>query len=98
MSDSDKKITVTVKVFGGLRELLGKAAVELALPLGADIERLLLSLAEGHPSLTSRLEEGLSRGYVNVLLNGRNIRFLNGLSTSLNDRDSVAFLPPVGGG
>ena len=89
---------VTVKVFGGLRGSLGPAGIEILLPTGADIVRLLDELSREQPALTSRIEEGLERGYINALLNGRNIRSLAGRKTGLTDRDSVAFLPPVGGG
>jgi len=33
-----------------------------------------------------------------VLVNGRDIDFLQGLATKLRDRDRVVFFPPVGGG
>ncbi|ADY00433.1 MoaD family protein [Vulcanisaeta moutnovskia 768-28] len=33
-----------------------------------------------------------------ILVNGRSIDFLNGLSTKLSNGDEVVFLPPAGGG
>jgi len=98
MTKAGGKIDVTVKVFGGLRELLGPARITISLPLGSDVERLLAAIAATHSELSSRLREGIDRGYVNALLNGRNVRFLDGLKTRLEDGDSIAFLPPVGGG
>ena len=38
------------------------------------------------------------REYVNVLVNGRSINFLEGLKTELSDGDEVAIFPPVAGG
>ncbi|MCK5246700.1 MoaD/ThiS family protein, partial [Candidatus Bipolaricaulota bacterium] len=52
----------------------------------------------GFPDLSAKLVAGLDAGYLNVLINGRNIQFLQGHDTVLNDGDTVAFLPPVGGG
>ena len=98
MAKAGGKIDVTVKVFGGLRGLLGQACITISLPLGSDVERLLAAIAATHPELSSRLREGIERGYVSALLNGRNVRFLDGLETRLEDGDSLAFLPPVGGG
>jgi len=35
---------------------------------------------------------------VNVLKNGRNIHFLNGLETPLSEGDVIALFPPAAGG
>jgi molybdopterin synthase sulfur carrier subunit len=38
------------------------------------------------------------RPYILVLINGRNILFLNGFNTSLHDGDVIAISPPIAGG
>jgi len=38
------------------------------------------------------------RDFVNILRNGRNIHFLAGLDTPLDDGDVIALFPPVAGG
>jgi MoaD family protein len=38
------------------------------------------------------------RDLVNILKNGRNIQFLSGLDTPLDDGDTIALFPPVAGG
>ncbi len=35
---------------------------------------------------------------VNILLNGRNVRFLKGMETPLGDGDRISIFPPTGGG
>ncbi len=35
---------------------------------------------------------------VNILVNGRNIRFLKGLRTPILDGDEISVFPPTGGG
>lgn len=94
----DKRMTITVKVFGGLRELAASSAITVSLPLGTTITDLLVVLHRRIPALHEKLETGLADGYINILLNGRNIRFLDGLRTRLPAGATVAFLPPVGGG
>ena len=36
--------------------------------------------------------------YILILLNGRNIRFLDGRDTKLKEGDVIAISPPIGGG
>ena len=37
-------------------------------------------------------------GSINVLVNGNNVRHLEGLDTLLKDSDEIGVLPPVSGG
>ncbi len=94
----DKRMTITVKVFGGLRELAASSAITISLPLGTTVAALLVALHRRVPALHEKLETGLADGYINILLNGRNVRFLDGLKTRLPAGATIAFLPPIGGG
>lgn len=97
----DERMTVTVKVFGGLRELAASSAITVSLPLGTTVTDLLVALHRRVPALHEKLETGLADGYINILLNGRNgrnVRFLDGLETRLPAGATIAFLPPIGGG
>ncbi|MPZ22191.1 MAG: molybdopterin synthase sulfur carrier subunit, partial [Dehalococcoidia bacterium] len=38
------------------------------------------------------------RRFVNVFVNGEDVRFLNGLQTDLKDGDEVSIVPAVAGG
>jgi len=91
-------IEVTVKAFGGLREVIGSSAVFVHLPYKAMITDLLAEIRRCYPLFSEKLEVGLTKGYINILLNGRNVRFLDGIATRLSDGVTVAFLPPIGGG
>ena len=91
--------TVAIKVFGGLRQLMGGlGSIDAPVPSPATVSGLLAELDDSHPDLAFRLRGGLEEGYLNALINGRNVRFLNGLDSELSAADSIAFLPPVGGG
>ena len=89
---------VVVKVFGAFRERLGEGAREVELAPGATVNDLLDTLGAALPDLVADLRKGLSDGYLNVLVDGRNARFLNGLETQLDGGETVSFLPPIGGG
>jgi molybdopterin synthase sulfur carrier subunit len=41
---------------------------------------------------------GTLRDVVNILNNGRNVHFMNGLDTTLDEDDVIALFPPVAGG
>lgn len=90
---------VLVRAFATLREHLPvEAAVEV--PGQGTVRDLLRSLMAKQPALHDEIcagPGGLSEE-VNILLNGRNIAFLQGLSTPLGEGDVVALFPSLGGG
>ncbi len=88
---------VTLKFFATLRDLTGKK--ELIVD-GKTVEE---AIAEAGNLLNLDLMDELfenekpKKGVI-VLVNGRNIEHLNGLSTILEDGDILSLFPPVGGG
>jgi len=91
-------VRVTLKVFGGLRPLRDSPFEEHALPPDSTIEDLWASLEPRAPQFVGKLREGIESGYLHVLVNGRNAVFLDGPVTKLKDGDTIAVLPPIGGG
>jgi MoaD family protein len=81
-----------------LREAFGPDPRLIDAPTGSTLRDVLETLASTDPDFVARLEAGLEDGYLNVLVNGRNARFLAGHDTRVKAGDVVAFLPPVGGG
>ncbi len=94
---------VKVKLFANLREAAGTPELLLS---GEKVIDVLLSLTEKHPGLKDLIfdkaeEKGKTPvlcGSINVLINGNNIRHLEGLDTLVEDSDEIAVLPPVSGG
>jgi molybdopterin converting factor small subunit len=89
---------VTVRVFGGLREHIGRAALLVPARDVPTVAGLLAHLDAAEPRLAEALRNGLRDGYLSILVNGRNVRFLAAADTALRGGDAVAFLPPIGGG
>ncbi|MFF7250356.1 MULTISPECIES: ubiquitin-like small modifier protein 1 [Embleya] len=67
---------------------------------GDTLADLLVDLEARHPGVRARLveENGELRRFVNVYLNDEDVRFTGGLTTKLDDGDTVTILPAVAGG
>jgi sulfur-carrier protein len=66
---------------------------------GATVGEVLDSLYAQFGELRSRIaEDGGLRRFVNVYVDGEDIRFLDGLDTPVSDGDEVTILPAVAGG
>jgi molybdopterin synthase sulfur carrier subunit len=92
-------VNVKLKAFANLRELLGKE-LTISVSAGETIRGLLRVVGSKHHAFEAQVLDGGGhlRPYVNILHNGRNIRFLNELDTTLAEGDVVAIFPPVAGG
>jgi sulfur-carrier protein len=67
---------------------------------GATIGDVLDGLVATYPSLKDQLftEDGELNRFVNVYLNGQDVRYLDGRATAVDDRDEVRLLPAMAGG
>lgn len=67
---------------------------------GGNIGALLESLESSCPGIKARLcdEQGQLRRFVNFYVNSEDIRFLDGINTSLKDGDEVSIIPAIAGG
>ena len=89
---------VTVKLPTQLRAAAGGAATVAA--DGDTVGAVLDSLYEQHPDLRDSLSdgEGALRRFVNVYVDGEDVRFGDGLQTPVSDGGEVQILPAVAGG
>jgi molybdopterin converting factor small subunit len=67
---------------------------------GSTVGALVSALLERHPGLRGQLltPEGELNRFVNVYVNGQDVRYLDGLSTPVGERDEVRLLPAMAGG
>ncbi len=91
-------MSVRVRIPTPLRRYTGgseEVAIDAA-TAGVAIEQMEAKFA----GIKERLcdEQGRVRRFVNIYINGDDIRFLNGLDTPLKDGDEVAIVPAIAGG
>jgi molybdopterin converting factor small subunit len=88
----------TVKLPTQLREAAGGAGVVSV--DGTTVGEVLASLFDQHGELRDRLSDGNGgvRRFVNVYVDGEDIRFGDGLQTPVADGQEVQILPAVAGG
>jgi molybdopterin synthase sulfur carrier subunit len=67
---------------------------------GGTVAQLVDSLVERFPALRTQLltEAGELNRFVNVYVNGQDVRYLQGLETPVQPRDEVRLLPAMAGG
>ena len=81
-----------------LREHAGDAKqVEVT---GATVGEVVGSLVARHTGLRDQLltADGQLHRFVNVYLNGQDVRYLSGLDTPVGERDTLIVLPAMAGG
>lgn len=91
-------MSVTVRIPAPLRSLTaGEAAVQLQ---GGSVSDILAQLEQRYPGMEERLRdpEGKLRRFVNLYVNGEDVRFLQGVDTNLKAGDEVSIIPAVAGG
>ncbi|HYI38645.1 MAG TPA: ubiquitin-like small modifier protein 1 [Thermoleophilaceae bacterium] len=91
-------MSVTVKIPTQLRSVTGGDA-ETQVEEAGTVGEVLDGLYDRYDGLRDRIaEDGDLRRFVNVYVGGEDIRFLDGLETSVDDGDEVTILPAVAGG
>ena len=93
-------MSVQVLLPGVLADLAGGAKHLDVTTSGQTVADLLDALAAEHPLLERRIrdETGQVRRFVNVYVDGDDVRFQGGLATKVRDGAEVHVLPSVAGG
>ncbi len=93
-------MSVEVVLPGVLADLAGGTKHLQVEPAGGTLADLLDTLAAVHPALARRIcdEAGAVRRFVNVYVDGDDVRFTGGLGAPVPDGAVVQVLPSVAGG
>lgn len=91
-------MAIKVRIPQPLRGLTGD---KTAVPgKGDTLVACIEDLEANYPGIRERLmdEGGQLRRFVNIYVNGDDVRFIDGLTTKLKDGDEVSIVPAVAGG
>lgn len=67
---------------------------------GASVSACITELDAAYPGLAARIldDTGEVRRFVNLFVNGEDIRFLEGIATALKSGDEISIVPAMAGG
>ena len=91
-------MAITVRIPTPLRKITNE--LDIVEGDGSTLSEMIEGLEAQFPGIKERLmdETGDLRRFVNVYVNGEDVRFQQGLATSLNAGDEVSIVPAVAGG
>ncbi len=91
-------MSVRVRIPTPLRRYTG-GAEEVSIE-GATIGAVIEQMEAKHTGIKERLcdEAGKVRRFVNIYVNGDDIRFLSGADTAVKDGDEISIVPAIAGG
>jgi molybdopterin synthase sulfur carrier subunit len=91
----------TIRLYATLRARAGgESELDLGWRPGAHVGDAIRELIARKPGLEGHILDarGCVVPYVSVFVEGRDIRYLDGLETALANGDEIAIFPPVAGG
>lgn len=95
-------ITIKIYTILTLKQILGQREFEVSIQEGSTVKSLLAWMIErwGDKLSPHLFQPGSDRvlPHIRLLLNGRDIQFLNGVDTVLHDGDEFSILPILTGG
>lgn len=67
---------------------------------GSSVNEIIGDLDSQFPGLKERLcdEQGDLRNFVNIYVNGEDVRFLDGINSPTSEGDEISIVPAVAGG
>lgn len=91
-------MAITIRVPNALRKLTenqGRLEAD-----GTTVREVFGRLGEEHPEFLDRITEddGELRQFLNVFVNGNDIRFDEDLDTAVSDGDEISIVPSIAGG
>ncbi|MFP4050809.1 MAG: ubiquitin-like small modifier protein 1 [Thermoplasmata archaeon] len=93
-------MAIKIKFFASLREIVGKEGISMEKDDLKDVGDVLKKISLSSNKIQKRFyDDGstLNKNLI-VLKDGRNINYLDGLNTSVEEDDTIAVFPVIAGG
>jgi molybdopterin synthase sulfur carrier subunit len=91
-------MSIVVRVPASLSHLTGgNMTVECA---AGNVDECIKNLEDRFPGIKNMLhdEQGNQPGFINIFVNGENIKYLQGMETTLQEGDEITMIPAIAGG
>ena len=91
-------MSVTVRIPTPIRRVTnGEDKVTVS---GDTLKQIIEAMEEQYPGIKASLcdDKGDLRSFVNIYINGEDVRFLSGIDSPVNSGDEVSIIPAVAGG
>jgi molybdopterin synthase sulfur carrier subunit len=89
-----------IKVYATLRDIVGGASIRLEGVSQITVGEMLQKMFAMYPALKGEFykSNGEMHSAIHILINGRDMRYIDGWDTVVTLNDAVRIFPPVGGG
>lgn len=89
-----------VRIFATLRPLVEASSLDLETDVGDTVRQALAEMIQRWPQLRDELldADGQISPRIHIFLNGRDVRYLDGLDMVIPPGADLRIFPPVGGG
>ena len=89
---------VSIRIPSPLKKLTG--GQDVVKTEGKTVGEAVQRLVRTYPDLKERLmdEQGMIRRFINIYVNGEDVRFIEGLEMPLKEGDQLSIVPAIAGG
>jgi len=89
---------VSIRIPSPLKKLAG--GQDVVKTEGKTVGEAVQRLVRTYPDLKERLmdEQGMIRRFINIYVNGEDVRFIQGLEMPLKEGDQLSIIPAIAGG
>ena len=90
-----------IKIYATLRDVTGSKTVHLDTASEITVGQMLQELSIKYPNLHAKLHNSATGELytaIQILINGRDMRYIKGMETIMTVEDDVRMFPPIGGG
>jgi molybdopterin synthase sulfur carrier subunit len=94
----DAYMNIELRFFANFREAVGQKELGWETDEGATVGSVLHDVEAEYADVDIFDEDGEIREFLSIMKNGREVAYMDGTETGLEDDDTISVFPPVAGG